>query len=89
MSNVLWTVTTDWENAHTKTDNTPAVYLTKKEYTAEEYAVIRAEADEWNVEVTRENGYDYGYGRSEYHHSIWYEEIADDILIVKDGHFPG
>lgn len=41
------------------------------------------------MEVTRENGCDYGYGKSEYHHSIWYEEIADDILIVKDGHFSG
>ena len=89
MSNVLWTVTADWETAAARTDNIPAVYLIKKEYTAEEYAAIRAETDEWNVEVTRENGYDYGYGRSEYHHSIRYEEISDDILIVKDGHFAG
>lgn len=89
MSKVLWTVTTDWEIATAKTDNNPTVYLIEKEYTAEEYAAIRTEADEWNVEVKHEDGYDYGYGRSEYNYSTSYKEISDDILIVKDGHFSG
>ena len=52
MGNILWTVSTDWANAMAITDNKPNVCLIKKEYTTEEYAMIRAEADEWNVEVS-------------------------------------
>ena len=89
MDNILWTVTTDWEKSTLRTDNKPVVYLLKKEYSAEEYAAIRAEADEWNVEVEHEDGYDYGYESSKYNRSISYEEISDDILVVENGHFAG
>lgn len=89
MSSVLWTVTTDWENGGLITDNKPAVYLIEKEYTVEEYEAIRAEANEWNVEIQHEDGYDYGSGRSEYNRSVSYKEITDDILIVEGGHFAG
>ena len=89
MSNGLLTITTDWKNATVKTDNNPAIYLIEKEYTPEEYAAIRAEAEQWNVEIVHEDGYDYGYGRSEHNRYTSYREITDDILIVKDGHFAG
>ena len=89
MGNLLWTITTDWEKATQRTDNNPNVYLMEKEYTTDEYAVIRAEANEWNIEVEHEDGYDYGYGRSKSNRSVSHMEISDDILIVQDGHFCG
>ena len=89
MTHTLWTVTTDWEKAALKTDNRPTVCLVEKEYTAEEYGAIRAEADAWNVEVRHEDGYDYGYEDSRYNRSVSYREISDDILVVENAHFAG
>ena len=89
MSKTLLTITTDPDGAIIKTTNRPAVYLLEKEYSDEEYAAIRSEADEWNVEVEFDEGEDYGYGRGDSTYSIEYCEIGDDILVVEDGHFSG
>ena len=89
MANALLTITEDREKATVKTDNEPAVYLLEKEYTQEEYLAIRGEAEQWNVEIEHEDGYNYGYGRSEHNRSIFHQEIGDDILIVDNGHFAG
>lgn len=89
MSHTLWTITDDRENAVLKTANRPAVCLIEQRYFEDDYARIRSEADEWNVEVEFDEGYDYGYDCSESTRSLQYREIGDDLLIVKDGHFAG
>lgn len=89
MSRTLLTITKEIEAASIKTTNHPPVRLLEKEYTAEEYAAIRREADEWNVEVEFDKGEDYGYDRGDSSYSIEYREIGDDILVAEDGHFVG
>ena len=89
MPRTLLTVTTDREASIIKTTNRPAAYLIEQTYTEEEYTAIRREADAWNVEVEFDKGEDYGYGRGDSTYSIFYREIGDDILVVRDGHFAG
>ena len=89
MSRTLLTIAPQYVEGAITATNKPAVYLTEKEYTEEEYAIIRRETDEWNIEVEFDKGEDYGYGRGDSSYSIEYCEIGDDILVAANGHFAG
>ena len=85
----LFTITYDSSNYHIRTDNQKPVYLIEKEYNDEEYESIRQEADNWEIECVKEEGYDYGNDRSESKRTSETRLIGDDELIVEEGHFVG
>jgi hypothetical protein len=66
-------------------------YFTEKEYSDEEYKVIRAEADKYEIYVFSEWGYDYGYGQKDSSTNASRRGINDyQIVVSKDGlHFAG
>ncbi len=72
-----------------KTDDKITVYLKHAEYDDEAYAAIRKEASKWNIEVTNDYGYDYGYDERSSSTSVTHREIEDESLIVENGHFAG
>lgn len=67
----------------------PDIYVTEKEYSDEEYEIIRRQADGWMLEVRLDEEYDHGYSQvsSDTKHRII--KIADKQILVKDGAFFG
>lgn len=92
MAYKLLTVTDETQEYILKTNNRFPVYLTQTEYSAEDYARILDEAQEWNIEIEHSEGCDADYDEDAipYSYSTYsHSPIEDSILVVEDGHFAG
>lgn len=67
----------------------PDIYVCEKEYSDEEYGVIRRQADNWALEVRYDNEDDHGYSQVSSSTERRVVEIADKRILVKDGAFFG
>lgn len=67
----------------------PDIYVCEKEYSDEDYARIRAQADGWRVEARNDRDDDHGYDQVSSDTWHWIGEISDKRILVKDGAFFG
>ena len=71
------------------TSDEPDLYVAEKEYSDEEYQIIRKQADGWALEVRYDDESDYGYSQVSSDTKRRLIEIADERILVKDGAFFG
>ncbi len=93
----LWTVTTAEDGIllegspryPTWSSDEPDIFAAEREYTAEEYARIRQQADEWVLETRIDEDDDHGYSQTNSKSENVYAPIEDRAILVKDGAFFG
>ena len=67
----------------------PDIYVAEREYSDEEYGMIRSQADGWMLEVRDDTEYDHGYSQVSSDTKRRCVKISDKRILVKDGVFFG
>ena len=71
------------------TSREPDIHVGEKEYSADDYKRIRAEADRWRIDLDAYYEDDHGYDQNSVDSEINCRPIKDEEILVKDGAFFG